>query len=244
MNSNTFKSAPPLGLRSKGLYFLATCYLGYRWRVEFLVPLLTLLQLQSYLVPCISAPIFIIPKSRNIHWRQIFYAIILGELLSLSLSTSNIFLVLIVIILLDLPHFLALSNVTGALWNTFPELFQLKWIFIYFNQFVRNALYVITQQDLCLIHWKLLSSGLRFVSKWMQPTTSNSLRLNFILFLCIGTWFRATGRLVRAFQGWNSSTQKKIPSSLTKYVWLRYECFAFYNDVQSQSQYTLILLAL
>ena len=28
-------------------------------------------------------------------------------------------------------------------------------------------------------------------------------------FLCIGTWFRATGRLVRAFQGWNSSTQKK-----------------------------------
>ena len=37
---------------------------------------------------------------------------------------------------------------------------------------------------------------------------------------------------------------KKIPSSLTKYVWLRYECFAFFNDGQSQSQYTLILLAL
>ena len=29
-------------------------------------------QIQSYLVPCISARVFIIPKLRNIHWRQFF----------------------------------------------------------------------------------------------------------------------------------------------------------------------------
>ena len=38
--------------------------------VEFPVPLLPLLQLQSYLAPCISARIFIIPKLRNIYWRE------------------------------------------------------------------------------------------------------------------------------------------------------------------------------
>ena len=70
MDSTTFKLAPFLGFRSTGLYFLGTCYPGYRWRVEFPVPLLTLLQLQSYLVPCISARIFIIPKLQNIHCRQ------------------------------------------------------------------------------------------------------------------------------------------------------------------------------
>ena len=44
----------------------------------------------------------------------------------------------------------------------FLELFQLKVerFFIYFDQFVQNALYVIILQDLCLIRWRLLSSGL------------------------------------------------------------------------------------
>ena len=50
--------------------------------VEFPVPLLTLLQLQSYLVPCISARIFIIPRLQNIHWRN-FYR---GELFSLCIE--------------------------------------------------------------------------------------------------------------------------------------------------------------
>ena len=40
--------------------------------------LLTLLQLQSYLVPCISARIFIIPKLQNIYWIIFF-----GKLFSL-----------------------------------------------------------------------------------------------------------------------------------------------------------------
>ena len=40
--------------------------------MEFFVPLLTLLQLQSYLVPCISARIFITPRLQNIHWRKFY----------------------------------------------------------------------------------------------------------------------------------------------------------------------------
>ena len=70
VDSTTLKSAPSLPLLSTGLYFLGTCYPVYRWRVEFSVPLLTLLQLQSYPVPCISARIFIIPKLQNIRWKQ------------------------------------------------------------------------------------------------------------------------------------------------------------------------------
>ena len=38
--------------------------------LEFLVPLLTSLQLPSYLVLCISDRIFIIPRLQNIHCRQ------------------------------------------------------------------------------------------------------------------------------------------------------------------------------
>ena len=53
----------------------------YRRRVEFSVPLPTLLQLQSYLVPCISARISIIPKLRNIRWKQF-----LSELFSLCIE--------------------------------------------------------------------------------------------------------------------------------------------------------------
>ena len=54
--------------------------------MEFPVPLLTLLQLRSYLVPCISARIFIIPRLQNIHWR-IFY--ISGEIFSLCIELPN-----------------------------------------------------------------------------------------------------------------------------------------------------------
>jgi hypothetical protein len=54
--------------------------------MEFPVPLLTLLQLQSYLAPCISARIFIIPKLRNIHWRQFLDSITLSELFFLCIE--------------------------------------------------------------------------------------------------------------------------------------------------------------
>ena len=81
MESITLKSAPSLRLRSTGLYFLGTCYPVYRWRIEFSLPLPTLLQLQSCLVPCISARIFIIPKLQNIRCKQFF-----GELFSLCIG--------------------------------------------------------------------------------------------------------------------------------------------------------------
>ena len=66
VNSTTFKLAP---LRSTG-YFLGTCCFGYRRRVEYPVPLLTLLRVQTYLVPFVSARVFIIPKLQNIYWRK------------------------------------------------------------------------------------------------------------------------------------------------------------------------------
>ena len=81
MESTTLKSAPTLRLRSTGLYFLGTCYPVCRWRIGFSLPLPTLLQLQSCLVPCISPRIFIIPKLRNIRWKQFF-----SELISLCVE--------------------------------------------------------------------------------------------------------------------------------------------------------------
>jgi hypothetical protein len=81
VDSTTFKLAPLLGLRSTRLYFLGTCWPGYRWRIEFPVPLLTLSQLESYLVLCISARIFIIPKLQNIHWIEF-----ISELLSICVD--------------------------------------------------------------------------------------------------------------------------------------------------------------
>ena len=50
--------------------------------MEFSVPLLTLLRLQSYVVPCISARIFIIPRLQNIHCTR-FY---ISELFSLCIE--------------------------------------------------------------------------------------------------------------------------------------------------------------
>ena len=49
--------------------------------VEFPFPLLTLLRLQNYLVPCMSARTFIIPKLQNISWKNF-----IGELLSLCIE--------------------------------------------------------------------------------------------------------------------------------------------------------------
>ena len=72
VESTTLKLATSnyLRLRNTGLYFLGTCWSGYGRRLQFPVLLLTLLQLQNYLVPCISVRIYIIPKLRNIYWRK------------------------------------------------------------------------------------------------------------------------------------------------------------------------------
>ena len=115
-----------------------TCWPGYLWRIEFSVPLLTLLQLQSYLVPCISARIFIILKLQNIHWRQFFM-----QLLSVStfISVSNIFLIVILLGTPPLVFTIAFTIRTGAIGNTFPVLFQLKWLSIYSDQFLLRMPY-------------------------------------------------------------------------------------------------------
>ena len=85
-----FKIKLSFGLRSgTGSYFLGTCYLGYRWRVEFRLLLLTLLRFQSYLVPCISARIFIIPKLQNIYCELISLCI---EHLPYCYSTRHSFI--------------------------------------------------------------------------------------------------------------------------------------------------------
>jgi hypothetical protein len=47
--------------------------------MKYLVPLLTSLQFQSYLVPCISARIFIIPKLRNIYC-ELFFSLCIEHL--------------------------------------------------------------------------------------------------------------------------------------------------------------------
>ena len=103
----TFQLAPTLGLRRTGLYFLGTCCPGYRWMVEFLVLLLTLLQHQSCLVSCISARVFIIPKLQNIHWRQFFYKFTLGKLFSLCIN--------------HLPNCYSVRPSPFSLYNCFPD---------------------------------------------------------------------------------------------------------------------------
>ena len=120
VDSATIKSAHSLCLRSTawGLYFLGTCYPVSRWRIEFSVPLLTLLQLQSYLVPCISARTFIIPKLPNIRCKQFP-----SELSSLCTEHLPNYYSLILLNPASICHAL---HPTGALGNTFPVLFQLK----------------------------------------------------------------------------------------------------------------------
>ena len=92
--------------------------------MEFPVPLLTLLQLQSYLVPFISARIFIILKLQNIHWRQFFDAITLSELF--FFSSLNVLLTGILLVPPPFIFTIAISVRTGALRSTFLMLFQLK----------------------------------------------------------------------------------------------------------------------
>ena len=75
--------------------------------VEFPVPLLTLLQPQNYPVSCISPRVFIIPKLLNIHWRQFFTKITLGELFSQCIE--------------HLPDCYSVRPSPFSLYNCFPD---------------------------------------------------------------------------------------------------------------------------
>ena len=205
----TGKLAPSqaLGLRSTAiLYFLGTCYPVYQWRREFSVPLLTLLQLQSYLVPCISARIFIIPKLQNIRCKQF-----LCELFSLCID------IFLIVILLDLLAPISschrFSDGTGALVNTLLVHFQLKRFLIYSDQFVQNALYLRNLQNRCLILWRLLLSGFR----WVVSDRKNplGLKIRFVSRDLVPS-DRATCTIASRV---NSFDTKSSPSTIDLEVW-------------------------
>ena len=152
--------------------------------VEFPVPLLTLLQHQSYLVPFISARIFIIPKLQNIYWRKL----IISELFSLwiehwhipkccSVRPSDCFLV---------PDW--------SLWEHLSRALPTETIF-HLLQSIRSER---------LIHAHSTKLTLEMIINWLQVSdsecdwrTSRTKKTD----LCLGAWFRATERLVRSLQG-------------------------------------------
>ena len=110
--------------------------------------------------PELSGPFYISP---DIYHTQITEYLLLKFqrwALFCLLSSSKIFLIVIV---LELTHFLVPSNGTGALWITSPVLFQPKIFLIYSDLLVKDPLYLFTIQHSRLICWRLLLSGLRSV---------------------------------------------------------------------------------
>ena len=121
--------------------------------------------------------------------------------MSSLLSSSKIFLI---VIILDLAHFLVSSNGTGAIWIISPVLFQLKRFLIYSGyQFVQNPLDV---WNWWLICWRLLLSGLRSV---LGNATDGFKPLRLTIRFTLGTWFQATERLVRSLPGCTSSSSRR-----------------------------------
>ena len=108
--------------------------------------------------PELSGPLYISP---GIYHAQITeYSLQTIYQWASFLSALNVFL----IVLLD-PTSLCCGFLdrTGASGNIFPMLFRLKRFLIYCDQLVHITLYVITPQNWCLIFWRLLLSGLRWV---------------------------------------------------------------------------------
>ena len=100
--------------------------------------------------PEFSGPLYISADIFHTHITEYF-------LWALSISTLNIFLI---VILID-----TLRYGIGSFGNTFPMLFQLKWFLINFEQFLLTSSYMFTctLQNWHLIRWRLLSSGFRSV---------------------------------------------------------------------------------
>ena len=155
--------------------------------MEFSVPLLTLLQLQSYLVPCISARIFIIPRLQNIHWRH-FYR---SEHFSLCIER------------LPNCYSVRLSSpgcqpfyFTGA-----PELAFREHISRSLpTEMIFHLLQSIPSESLIRLPGESDYHTLEIIIKWLEvsvsecnPQTLQTKKSNLYL---TGTWFRATERLV------------------------------------------------
>ena len=98
--------------------------------------------------PELSGPLYISSEIYHTQITQYF-------LWALSISTLNIFLI---VILLD-----PATMWSGAFGNTFPVLFQLKWFVVNFERFLQTPFYMITVtlQNWSLIRWRLLLSGFR-----------------------------------------------------------------------------------
>ena len=150
--------------------------------MEFSVPLLTLLQLQSYLVPCISARIFIIPRLQNIYWRH-FYR---SELFSLRIER--------------LPNCYSVSSRHQLLFVG-PELAFREHISRALpTEKIFHLLQSIPSERLLRFPRESEYNTLEIIIKWLQVSVSECNRQTpqtkkSNLYLP-GSWFRATERLV------------------------------------------------
>ena len=149
----------------------------------FPVPLPTLLQLQSYLVPFISARIFIIPRLQNIHWRKSYKS----ELFSLCIER--------------LPNGYSVSLSFHPVSYVGPELA--------FREHISRALpsemifYLLRSiPSEYLVYFPGVSEyhTLEIIVEWLEVSISECNWQTFQtkksnLYLT-GTWFRATERLV------------------------------------------------
>ena len=153
--------------------------------MEFSVPLLTLLQLQSSLVPCISARIFIIPRLQNIHWTH-FY---ISELFSLCIER--------------LPNCYSVSSRHKLLFAG-PELSFREHISRSLpTEMIFHLLQSIPSERLLRFPGDPRESEyhtLEIITEWLQVSVSECNRQTpqtkkSNLYLT-GTWFRATERLV------------------------------------------------
>ena len=152
--------------------------------MEFSVPLQTLLQLQSYLVPFISARIFIIPRLQNIHWRN-FY---ISELFSLCIELPNCYSV-------SSRHQLLFAGPELAFREHISRALPTEVIF--------NLLKTIPSESLVRFPGDPGESEYRtleIIIKWLEVSvcecnqqTPQTKQSNLYL---TGTWFHATERLV------------------------------------------------
>ena len=153
--------------------------------MEFSVPLLTLLQLQSSLVPCISARIFIIPRLQNIHCID-FY---IRELFSLCIER--------------LPNCYSVSLSSQQLLYAGPELTFREHISRALpSEMIFHLLRSIPSES--LLRFRVPGESkyhtLEIITKWLQVSVSEcnrqTLQTKKSNLYLPGTWFCATERLV------------------------------------------------
>ena len=159
--------------------------------MKFPLHLLTSWQLQSCLIPCISARIFIILKLLNIYWTKL----ISGELFSLCIEHC--------------PDCYSVRPFyrNESLWDHLSRALPTEMIF--------GLLRSIRSER--LIHDDYMLDTLEIIIKWLQVSVSewNWQPSQTKIDLCLGTWSRATERLVRSLPGWTSSTQECSPLAST-----------------------------